>query len=114
MFVKQGIKSLLKNPFAFGASIGILVILFNISIASIAEGSLEKGYQVFLTNGIFVYLIPLAVGIQMGLFRHHGKTYRKTVDGPLILAQADPARIRAKCPHFDEFITDLEQTLEGG
>ncbi len=65
------IKSLLKNPYVFGAGIGILVILFNISIASLAEGSLEKGYQVFLTNGIFVYLIPLAVGIQMGLFRYH-------------------------------------------
>jgi len=67
----QGIKNSLKNPFAFGASIGLLVILFNISIASLAEGSIEKGYQVFLANGIFVYLIPLAVGIQMGLFRYH-------------------------------------------
>ncbi|VVB90158.1 Uncharacterised protein [uncultured archaeon] len=67
----QHIKSLLKNPFIFGAGIGIFVILFNISIASLAEGSLEKGYQVFLTNGTFVYLIPLAVGIQMGLFRYH-------------------------------------------
>lgn len=65
------IKSLLKNPFVFGASTGIVVILFNISIASIAEGSLEKGYQVFLTNGIFIFLIPIAVGIQMGLFRYH-------------------------------------------
>ncbi len=67
----SGIKSLLKNPFVFGAGTGILVILFNISVASIAEGSIEKGYQVFLTNGIFVYLIPLAVSIQMGLFRYH-------------------------------------------
>ena len=66
-----GIKNFLKNPYVFGASIGILVILFNISIASFAEGSLEKGYQLFLANGIFVYLIPLAVGIQMGLFRYH-------------------------------------------
>ena len=65
------IKNLLKNPFVFGASAGILVVLFNISIASLAEGSFEKGYQVFLTNGIFVYLIPLAVGVQMGLFRYH-------------------------------------------
>lgn len=71
MSVKKGIKSLLKNPFIFGASIGILVVLFNISIASLAEGSFEKGYQVFLTNGLFVYLIPLAVGVQMGLFRYH-------------------------------------------
>jgi hypothetical protein len=28
-------------------------------------------YQVFLTNGIFVYFIPFAVSIQMGLFRYH-------------------------------------------
>ena len=71
MSIKQGIKNLLKNPFVFGASAGILVVLFNISIASLAEGSFEKGYQVFLTNGIFVYLIPLAVSVQMGLFRYH-------------------------------------------
>ncbi|NJD53053.1 MAG: hypothetical protein FIB07_09330 [Candidatus Methanoperedens sp.] len=68
---KQGVKSLLRNPFIFGAGIGILVILFNISIASLAEGSIQKGYQVFLSNGVFVYLIPLAVSVQMGLFRYH-------------------------------------------
>ncbi|VVB92149.1 Uncharacterised protein [uncultured archaeon] len=67
----SGIKTFLKNPFVFGAGIGILVVIFNISIASLAEGSIQKGYQVFLTNGIFVYLIPLAVGVQMGLFRYH-------------------------------------------
>ncbi len=67
----QDIKNLLKNPFVFGTITGIAVILFNIAVASIAEGSIEKGYQVFLTNGIFVYLIPVAVGIQMGLFRYH-------------------------------------------
>ena len=71
MSVKKGTKSLLKNPFIFGASVGVLVVLFNISIASLAEGSFEKGYQVFLNNGIFVYLIPLAVSVQMGLFRYH-------------------------------------------
>ena len=65
------IKNLLKNPFIFGAAIGVLVVIFNISIASLAEGSLKSGYSAFLSNGIFVYLIPLAVGIQMGLFRHH-------------------------------------------
>ncbi len=67
----SSIKSPLKNPYVFGASIGILVIFFNISIASLAEGSIGKGYQVFLSNGLFIYLIPLAVGIQMGLFRYH-------------------------------------------
>ena len=65
------IKSLLKNPLVFGISAGMIVVLFNISIASLAEGSFEKGYQVFLSNGIFVYLIPLAVSVQMGLFRYH-------------------------------------------
>jgi len=65
------IKNLLKNPFIFGATIGILVVIFNISIASLAEGSLKSGYSAFLSNGIFVYLIPLAVGVQMGLFRYH-------------------------------------------
>ena len=67
----QVIKRLLKNPFIFGISVGILVVIFNISIASLAEGSIKKGFEVFLTNGIFVYLIPLAVSIQMGLFRYH-------------------------------------------
>ena len=67
----QVIKRLLKNPFIFGASVGIIVVIFNISIASLAEGSIKKGFEVFLTNGIFVYLIPLAVSIQMGLFRYH-------------------------------------------
>jgi len=55
----QVIKRLLKNPFIFGASVGILVVIFNISIASLAEGSIKKGFEVFLTNGIFVYLILL-------------------------------------------------------
>lgn len=44
--------------------------VLNVSVASLVEGSLGKGYEVFLSNGIFVYLIPIAVGIQMGLFRY--------------------------------------------
>jgi len=67
----QHIKNRLKNPYIFGATIGMLVVIFNISIASLAEGSLKSGYSAFLSNGLFVYLIPLAVGVQMGLFRHH-------------------------------------------
>lgn len=65
------IKNLLRNPFVFGAIVGILVVIFNLSIASLAEGSFEKGYEVLLDNGIFLYLVPLAVGIQMGLFKYH-------------------------------------------
>lgn len=68
---KQAIKNLLKNPFVFGTTIGLLVVLVNISIASFAEGSLKGGYAVLVSNGIYAYLIPLAVGVQMGLFRHH-------------------------------------------
>jgi hypothetical protein len=60
-----------RNPLIFGASFGILVIISNILIASLAEGSLKGGYSIFLDNGIFTYLIPLAVGLQMGLFRYH-------------------------------------------
>lgn len=85
------VKSLLKNPFIFGAGIGILVILFNIIVASLAEGSIEKGYQVFLTNGIFVYLIPLAVGIQMGLFRYHRNITTGNIGGTEKMGMAGSA-----------------------
>ena len=85
------IRSHLKNPFVFGASIGILVILFNISVASIAEGSIEKGYQVFLTNGIFVYLIPIAVGIHMGLFRYHRNITTGNIGGSEKMGMAGSA-----------------------
>jgi Co/Zn/Cd efflux system component len=66
-----------KNPIVFGTLIGIAVIIFNISIISLAEGSLKNGYEAFLSNGIFIYLIPLAVGTQMGLFRHHKNITRE-------------------------------------
>lgn len=78
---KQKVQELLKNPFIFGGVTGLLVVLFNISIASLAEGSFEKGYDVFLANGIFVYLIPLAVGVQMGLFRYHRNMINGNVSG---------------------------------
>ncbi|MCE8428499.1 MAG: hypothetical protein J5U19_08950 [Candidatus Methanoperedens sp.] len=85
------IKSFSKNPYVFGISAGILVILFNISIASLAEGSIEKGYQVFLTNGIFVYLIPFAVGIQMGLFRYHRNITAGNIGGSEKMGMAGSA-----------------------
>ena len=91
MSLKQRIKLHLRNPFVFGASIGILVVLFNISIASLAEGSFEKGYEVFLTNGIFVYLIPLAVSVQMGLFRYHRNITTGNVAGTEKMGMAGSA-----------------------
>jgi hypothetical protein len=69
--IKSGVKGFFKNPLIFGAGAGLLVILFNVSIASLAEGSLKGGYSIFLDNGIFAYIVPLAVGVQMGLFRYH-------------------------------------------
>ena len=91
MSLKQRIKLYLRNPFVFGASAGILVVLFNISIASLAEGSFEKGYEVFLTNGIFVYLIPLAVSVQMGLFRYHRNITTGNVAGTEKMGMAGSA-----------------------
>lgn len=88
---KQAFKSFLKNPFIFGSTIGILVVLFNISIASLAEGSLKSGYSVFLDNGIFVYLIPLAVGVQMGLFRYHRNLTTGNVSGSEKMGMAGSA-----------------------
>lgn len=35
--------------------------------------------------------------------------YVKTLDGPAVLAEAGLASIRVACPHFDEWITWLEQ-----
>lgn len=60
-----------RHPLIFGASAALAVVLFNLAVASVAEGSISKGYAVFLSNGIFVYLVPIAVGVQMGLFRHY-------------------------------------------
>lgn len=88
---KQAFKSFLKNPFVFGSTIGILVVFFNISIASLAEGSLKSGYSVFLDNGIFVYLIPLAVGVQMGLFRYHRNMTARNVSGSEKMGMAGSA-----------------------
>jgi hypothetical protein len=88
---KQAFKSSLKNPLVFGATTGMLVVFFNISIASIAEGSLKNGYSVFLDNGIFVYLIPLAVGVQMGLFRYHRNLTAENVSGSEKMGMAGSA-----------------------
>lgn len=106
------IRSHLKNPFVFGASIGILVILFNISVASLAEGSIENGYDVYLSNGIFVYLIPLAVGIQMGLFRYHRNLTTGNIAGTEKMGMAGSATssltMVACCLHH---VSDLLPTV---
>ncbi len=106
------IKNLLKNPFVFGAAIGILVVIFNISIASLAEGSLKSGYSTFLSNGIFVYLIPLAVGVQMGLFRYHRNLTSGNVSGSEKVGMAGSATsslaMLACCLHH---VSDLLPTV---
>ncbi len=109
---KQKIRELLKNPSIFGGTAGLLVVLFNISIASLAEGSFEKGYEVFLANGIFVYLIPLAVGVQMGLFRYHRNMINGNVSGSEKVGMAGSATsslaMLACCLHH---VSDLLPTV---
>ncbi len=109
---KQTFKSFLKNPFVFGVTVGILVVLFNISIASLAEGSLKSGYSVFLDNGIFVYLIPLAVGVQMGLFRYYRNLTTGNVSGSEKMGMAGSATsslaMIACCLHH---VSDLLPTV---
>lgn len=65
------VKNLSRNPFIFGLTAGIIVILLNILVATVAEGSLQKGISILLSNGVFTYLVPLAVAVQMGLFRYY-------------------------------------------
>jgi hypothetical protein len=67
----HSIKTTFRNPFIFGTLAGILVVLANLAIASLAEGSIDRGYPILLGNGIFTYLIPLAVSVQMGLYRYY-------------------------------------------
>lgn len=71
MPVKQFLKGVLRNPLSFGIFAGILVFIFNIALVALIGGSLDVGISVFEENGVYSYLIPLAVSVQMGLFRHH-------------------------------------------
>lgn len=64
-------KKLLKSPVIFGLTAGILVILFNLAIMAVQGDSMHGGYLDFTHNNKLVYLIPFAVALQMGLFRHY-------------------------------------------
>jgi hypothetical protein len=65
-------RCLFKNPVIFGISAGIAVILFNLAIAAVVDNSMHGGgYLDFAHNDKLVYLIPFAVAVQMGLFRHY-------------------------------------------
>jgi len=64
-------KKFLHNPVIFGVLIAIGAMLINLVITTLAEGSISGGIDVLLENGIFVLLVPLAIGIQMFLFRYH-------------------------------------------
>lgn len=76
-------KSPLKNPLIFGQAAAGAVVIFNVGIAALAEGSLGRGFSVFTGNGLFTYLVPMAVGAQMGLFRYHRNlTAEKRLHGP--------------------------------
>jgi hypothetical protein len=73
-------KNLLKVPVIFGLMAGALVILFNLAIEAALGSSMQGGYLDFASNNKLVYLIPFAVAVQMGLFRHYRNiTINKTV-----------------------------------
>lgn len=42
------------------------------------------------------------------------KAYAKPVDGPAIVANAGLDAVRAECPHFDQWLTQLESPSRGG
>lgn len=63
--------SSLKNPLVFGLISGMAVALTIILVATAGKGSFQEGVSMYLSNGIFTYLVPAAVAVQMGLFRHH-------------------------------------------
>ena len=64
-------RSFRNNPVFFGSFFGVLVIVVNIGIASLAEGSLQKGIDVYSANGFFIILVPVSVAVFMALFRAH-------------------------------------------
>jgi hypothetical protein len=67
-----------ENPFVFGFAAGMVVALFNVLVSLIAKGSFKEGFPMFLDNGIFVLLVPAAVAVQTGLFRHYRNIARAT------------------------------------
>lgn len=71
MTIVSRVKRYFENPLIFGLSSGVAVVLLIISAATIGGGSIQEGLTMFRSNGIFAYLVPLSVAVQMGLFKHH-------------------------------------------
>ncbi len=99
--VDARIKHLFKNPVIFGISAGIIVAMANILVATAAEGSLPKGLSMFRGYGIFTYLVPVAVTVQMGLFMYHrniatGMAIRRS-EKASIYGSALPSMTMAAC-----------------
>jgi hypothetical protein len=66
------------NPLVFGIASGIAVALFDLLVPLMAKGSFDEGVPRFLDNGMFALLVPAAVAVQMGLFRHYRNITRTT------------------------------------
>lgn len=48
------------------------------------------------------------------LYQHHlSRPYKKVVDGKRLFLDCDPNIVAAKCPHFSQMLTDLEQLAVG-
>lgn len=71
MTIISGLIKLLTYPVVFGLTAGILALLVTLLVTVIVEGSLERGVSMYSNNGIFMFLVPISVTVQMGLFRHH-------------------------------------------
>jgi len=69
--VSERMKQWSINPVIFGLAAGVLVVLFNLAIMTVMGDSMHGGYLDFAHINKIVYLIPLAVALQMGLFRHY-------------------------------------------
>lgn len=66
-----GLKRLFANPLHIGVTGGLAVVLFDLALGTLFGGSLEAGYAYFVDNDPLWYLIPVAVGLQMGLLRYY-------------------------------------------
>lgn len=83
MTAVSDVRRLLDRPFFFGAASGIAIVLMILAVSTISSGSIDMGIEMYLSNGVFTYLVPLSVVVQMGLFKYHRNSTR-TIVLPLV------------------------------
>jgi hypothetical protein len=65
------LKQTLRNPVIFGIAAGLLIVLLDLAIGTLFGGSVQAGYELFANNDPLWNLVPVAVAVQMGLFRYY-------------------------------------------